>query len=47
MDALVCSLKVFYHDCLTQQAAERIIGIYFHPTNGHKQLTPAVELGES
>jgi hypothetical protein len=29
----------------TQQAAARIRGRYLHQTNGHKQLTPVLELG--
>jgi hypothetical protein len=29
------------------QAAERVRCRYLHPTNGQKQLTPVVELGES
>ena len=31
----------------TQQAADRIRCRYLHPTNGQKQLTPAVELGKA
>jgi hypothetical protein len=31
---------------MTRQAAERVICRYLHPTNGQKQLTPVVELGE-
>jgi hypothetical protein len=30
----------------TQQEAERVRCRYLHPTNGQKQLTPVVELGE-
>jgi hypothetical protein len=30
----------------TQQEAERVRCRYLHPTNGHKQLTPGVELGK-
>jgi hypothetical protein len=31
----------------TQQAAERVICRYLHPTNGQKLVTPVVELGDS
>jgi hypothetical protein len=31
----------------TQQAAERVIFRYLHPTNGQKLLTPVVELEKS
>jgi hypothetical protein len=31
----------------TQQETERVRCIYLHPTNGQKQLTPVVELGNA
>jgi hypothetical protein len=31
----------------TQQAVERIRCRYLHPTNGQKQLSPAVKLGKA
>jgi hypothetical protein len=31
----------------TQQAAERVRCSYLHPTNGQKQLTSVVELGNA
>jgi hypothetical protein len=30
----------------THQAAEKVRCRYLHPTNGQKQLTPVVEIGE-
>jgi hypothetical protein len=31
----------------TQQATERVICRYLHPSNGQKLVTPVVELGKS
>jgi hypothetical protein len=45
-----CSQKVAYHECpleTPKKAAKRVRCRYLHPTNGHKLVTPVVELRKS
>jgi hypothetical protein len=43
-EVMECSQKGIYHYCLLRDTPS---SSYLHPTNGQKQLTPVVELGEA